>query len=190
MNFDDLINSEANQGEEVEDTPESGASYLQKHLTDIQNYLNDEIVTRRSISSFLGLLLAQSANYTFSLILISSGAEFFSSTIIGLIIGLVPGIANISRINQKSDKPLERYAPIAVKTLIALFTSGIIFTQITLPHLASRTELEKVYTDIQLIEKGQTSQSLMENLKTSPITPIAAIVLLCVGLKMAIPRKD
>lgn len=190
MNFDDLINKEANEGDEgiSEDNPESGATYLQRHLLDIQNYLNDEIKTRKSISSFLGLLLAQSANYTFSLILISSGAEFFSSTIIGLIIGLMPPIADLSHINQKSAKPVERFLPVAVKAAIALFTSGIIFTQVTLPHLGSRAEVERVYEDIQTIERGSPDQSFVDNLTASPITPIAAVVLLFVGMKMALPK--
>jgi type III secretory pathway component EscS len=187
--FDELIN-QPDDTEEIEDTPESGASYLSKHLIDIQNYLNDEIVTRKAASSFLGLILAQSANYTFSLILISSGAEFFSATIIGLIIGLMPGVADISRINQKSNRPLEKYLPVVVKGTIALFTSGIIFTQITLPQMASRGELDRIYSDIELIERGRPHNSLFNNLKNSPVTPIALTLLLISALGMTLSRKE
>ncbi len=189
--FDELVNQMADADAEIEESvPETGAAYLQKYLLDIQNYLNDEIATRKAVSSFLGLLLAQSANYTFSLLLISSGAEFFSSTLIGLIIGLMPGVADISQINQKSNKPVEKYLPVAVKALIALFTSGIIFTQITLPHMSSRHEIDQIYSDIELIERGRPNNSMLDNLKNSPITPIAIILLLYTGFSMAQSKKD
>jgi type III secretory pathway component EscS len=189
--FDELVNQMADADAEIEESvPETGAAYLQKYLLDIQNYLNDEIATRKAVSSFLGLLLAQSANYTFSLLLISSGAEFFSSTLIGLIIGLMPGVADISQINQKSNKPVEKYLPVAVKALIALFTSGIIFTQITLPHMASRHEIDQIYSDIELIERGRPNNTMLDNLKNSPITPIAIILLLYTGFSMAQSKKD
>lgn len=187
--FDELINQPDTE-EEIEDTPESGESYLSKHLLDVQSYLNEEIGTRKSASSFLGLLLAQSANYAFSLILISSGAEFFSATIIGLIIGLMPGVADISRINQKSNKPLERYLPLVVKSAIALFTSGIIFTQVTLPHLASRGELDKIYSDIELIERGRPQSNALNNLKNSPITPIALVLILVSVFSLTLSKKE
>jgi hypothetical protein len=189
--FDELVNQMADADAEIEESvPETGAAYLQKYLLDIQNYLNDEIATRKAVSSFLGLLLAQSANYTFSLLLISSGAEFFSSTLIGLIIGLMPGVADISQINQKSNKPVEKYLPVAVKALIALFTSGIIFTQITLPHMSSRHEIDQIYSDIELIERGRPNNTMLDNLKNSPITPIAIILLLYTGFSMAQSKKD
>lgn len=188
--FDELIGQMDEDSDETVDetSPESGASYLQKHLLDVQNYLNEEIATRKSIGSFLSLLLAQSANYAFSLVLISSGAEFFSSTIIGLIIGLIPGIADVSKINQKSNKPIDRYLPVAIKALIALFTTGIIFTQITLPHMASRRELGKVYSDIELIERGRPSNTAFDNLRNSPVTPIAIALLLYAVFIMAQPK--
>ena len=189
--FDELISEADDSDEEVEESsPETGASYLQKHLLDIQSYLNDEIATRKSATSFLGLMLAQSANYAFSLILISSGAEFFSSTIIGLIIGLMPGVADISRVNQKPNRPIEKYLPVVIKSAVALFTSGIIFTQVTLPHMASRGELDRIYSDIELVERGRPSNTLFNNLKNSPITPIALVLILVSVLSMTLPRKE
>lgn len=190
--FDELVAGMSNEdGEKAieECTEESGASYLQKHLLDIQSYLHDEIAQRKAISSFLGLLLAQSANYAFSLVLISSGAEFFSSTLIGLIIGLMPGIADMSHINQTPNQPLEKYLPVAVKTAIALFSTGIILTQVTLPHMASRQELNKIYADIEFIERGRPSSSVLDNLKNSPLTPIALILLVYTGLQMALSQE-
>lgn len=189
VDFDDLIRDEDNDFEESEVKADLGGSYLQNHLSEIQSYLNDEIVTRKATTAFLGILLAQSANYTFSLILISSGAEFFSSTIIGLIIGLAPGIADISQINQKSENTLERYVPVLIKSLIALFTSGIIFTQITLPHMASRQVLSRIYNDIETIERGKPKGSLLGNLINSPVTPIAVALLLYSGFS-TLQSKD
>lgn len=189
--FDELINESQEETEEVEDTsPESGESYLQRHLLDVQNYLNDEIVTRKGASSFLGLLLAQSANYAFSLILISSGAEFFSATVIGLLIGSMPGVAALSKVNQKPDKPLERYLPVVVKGAIAFFTSAIIFSQVTLPHINSRREVDKIYSDIELIERGTPKNLIFENLKTSPLTPIALGLLVLAVLTMSMSGKE
>ncbi len=191
-NFDELIEEMNEFGdEEIEASlDQNSASYLQSYLLDIQNYLNDEIATRKAVSSFLGLLLAQSANYAFSLILISSGAEFFSSTIIGLIIGLMPGVADLSHINQKSNKPIEKYLPVAVKSLIALFTTGIIFTQVTLPHMTSRRVVDNIYSDIELSERGRPNNSVLDNLKNSPLTPIAIALLLYAGFSMAQSKKD
>lgn len=187
--FDELINEMPDSEEDAsEEFPESGASYLQKHLLDIQSYLNDEISQRKAISSFLGLLLAQSANYAFSLILISSGAEFFSASFIGLIIGLMPGVADLSQLYQKSNKPIERYLSVVVKAAIALFTSGIIFTQVTLPHMASRGEVDRIYSDIELIERGRPNNSIVDNLKNSPLIPITLVLLFFTGLKMAMPK--
>jgi|GEM_PF-6304516 len=188
--FDELVNQMNIPDEEVGEEPmETGESYLHNHLLDIQRYLDNEIATRKSATSFLGLLLAQSANYAFSLILISSGAEFFSSTLVGLIISLMPGVADVSRINQKPNRPIERYLPVAVKVAVAMFTSGIIFTQVTLPYMASRAELNQIYSDIELIERGRQT-SVFNNLKNSPITPVAVVCLLAGLVAMSLPKRE
>lgn len=160
--FDKVVQSIVNQTNGVRDdeTPNT-EKYLEKHLLEIQSELDNEIVDRHNFEQFLKLLLCQSANFTLTFFLISIGMELITSTLVGLFISLIPGVSVFSVLSRKSEL---NYLPVAVNLGVGLFTSAVIFTSVTVPHIASQNTVKQIYEEIEVIQYGKPQNNVLTNL--------------------------
>ncbi|HAA29393.1 MAG TPA: hypothetical protein DCE56_18945 [Cyanobacteria bacterium UBA8553] len=172
-----IVNRTQPINEDEQHTPES---YLQKHLLEIQDKLDDEIVSREKFERIIKLIFCQCANYTLSMFLINLGMAIWISTLIGLFIGLTPGVEALLLAAKTKDDSLGKYLPVAVKIGVGLFTSTVVVTSVTVPQLASQNTVKKVYQEIETVEYGNPQNSGLSNLHNSPTMPLIIAVGLAV----------
>jgi hypothetical protein len=155
-------------------------NYMKKHLLEIQNELDNEIVNREKFEQFLGLVCYQCTNYTLSMFLISLGMEIWISTLIGLFIALIPAIGSLLVVAKLKNYGLFKYLSATVNVGAGLLSSAVIITSITIPHIASKNTIKEIYREIKTVEHGQSHNKALINLQKSPITPLLIVLLLIV----------
>ena len=171
--YEKIVQSIVNQTQQINDDEQHNPeSYLQKHLLEIQNKLDDEIVVREKFERIIKLIFCQCTNYTLSMFLINLGMAIWISTLIGLFIGLTPGIEALLLAAKTKDDSLGKYLPVAVKIGVGLFTSTVVVTSVTIPQLASQNTVKKVYQEIETVEYSNPQNSGVSNLQNSPTMPL------------------
>lgn len=153
-------------------------NYMQKHLLEVQNELDNEIINREKFEQFIGLVCYQCTNYTLSMFLISLGMEIWISTLIGLFIALIPGIWALLVVAKIKNDSLFKYLSATVNVGVGLLTSTVIITSVTIPHIASKNTIKKIYQEIKTVEHGQSHNKATINLQNSPVTPLLISLLL------------
>jgi uncharacterized membrane protein len=180
--YEKIVKSIVNQiKKDNENEQQNSESYLQKHLLEIQNKLDNEIVYREKFERIIKLLFCQCTNYTLSMFLINLGMEIWISTFIGLFIGLIPGIEALLLVAKTKDDSLCKYLPVAIKVGVGLFTSTVVFTSFTVPQLVSQRTVKKVYQEIEAVEYSNPQNTRLSNLQNSPVTSLLIALLIVVG---------
>ena len=179
--YDKLVRSIVNQIKINNDNEQHNSdSYLQKHLLEIQKKLDDEIIYREKFERILKLIFCQCANYTLSMFLINLGMQIWISSLIGLFIGLIPGVEALLFVAKTKDDNLCKYLPVALKVGVGLFTSTVVFTSFTVPQLASQSTVKKIYREIETVEYSNPQNNRLANLQNSPVTSLLIALLIVV----------